>query len=141
MGRRTGVEGFLRAAGRAMAAAERERKRSVRLAATQARQVERQHRMALAQQAREDGRQPRTGAACKLCFSDPNGEAAAVNLSPWRSVMVLKTVCHRPCPRRTLRRAAPSAGGALGPNFRHNRADSVMLDRSLPGFRRTALRT
>lgn len=54
MGRRTGVEGFLRAAGRAMAAAERERKRSVRVAATQARQVERQHRMALAQQARED---------------------------------------------------------------------------------------
>jgi restriction system protein len=54
MGRRSGLEGFLRAAGRAAAAAERERQRSIRAAATQARQVERHHRMALAQQARED---------------------------------------------------------------------------------------
>lgn len=52
MGRRSGVEGFLRAAGRAMATAERNRQRSVRAAATQARQLERHQRMAMAQQRR-----------------------------------------------------------------------------------------
>lgn len=54
MGRRSGVEGFLRAAGRAMAAAERDRQRSIRNAAAQARQTERQHRMAENQQRRAD---------------------------------------------------------------------------------------
>lgn len=52
MARRSGVEGFLRAAGRAMATAERNRQRSVRAAATQARQLERHQRMAMAQQRR-----------------------------------------------------------------------------------------
>lgn len=54
MGRRSGVEGFLRAAGRAIAASERNRQRSVRAAATQARQLERHQRMAANQQLRAD---------------------------------------------------------------------------------------
>ena len=54
MGRRSGFEGFVRAAVRASAAAERERQRSVRMQLTQVRQLERQHRMAEAQQARND---------------------------------------------------------------------------------------
>lgn len=54
MGRRSGVEGFLRAAGRAMAASERNRQRSIRAAATQQRQLERHQRMAANQQLREN---------------------------------------------------------------------------------------
>lgn len=54
MGRRSGLEGFLRATARAMAAAERERQRSIRAQLTQTRQIERQQRMALAQQNREE---------------------------------------------------------------------------------------
>lgn len=53
MGRRSGFEGFIRAAARAAAASERERQRSIRMQATQARQIERHERMALAQQARD----------------------------------------------------------------------------------------
>lgn len=53
MGRRSGLEGFLRAAGRAAAAAERETKRQQRMQATQQRQLERQERMAAAQLLRE----------------------------------------------------------------------------------------
>lgn len=53
MGRRSGLEGFLRAAGRAAAAAERESKRQQRMHATNLRQFERQERMAAAQQTRE----------------------------------------------------------------------------------------
>lgn len=54
MGRRTGIEGFLRATGRAIAAAERERQRGIRAQLTQARQLERHQRMALAQQNRDE---------------------------------------------------------------------------------------
>lgn len=54
MGRRTGFEGFLRAAARAAAASEREHQRAVRMQLTQARQLERHQRMALAQQNRDD---------------------------------------------------------------------------------------
>ncbi|WP_066270211.1 restriction endonuclease [Hydrogenophaga palleronii] len=54
MGRRSGFEGFLRATGRAIAAAERERQRGIRAQLTQARQIERHQRMALAQQNRDD---------------------------------------------------------------------------------------
>lgn len=54
MGRRSGFEGFLRAAARAAAAAERERQRQIRMQATQARQLDRQVRMAAAQRAREE---------------------------------------------------------------------------------------
>lgn len=53
MGRRSGLEGFLRAAGRAAAAAQREGKRQQRMQATQLRQLERHERMAAAQQMRE----------------------------------------------------------------------------------------
>lgn len=53
MGRRSGLEGFLRAAGRAAAAAQRENKRQQRMQATQLRQLERHERMAAAQQMRE----------------------------------------------------------------------------------------
>lgn len=53
MGRRSGLEGFLRAAGRAAAAAQRESKRRERMQATQLRQLERHQRMAAAQQMRE----------------------------------------------------------------------------------------
>ena len=41
MGRRSGFEGFLRATARAVAAAERERQRDIRVQLTQARQIER----------------------------------------------------------------------------------------------------
>lgn len=44
MGRRTGFEGFLRAAARAAAASERERQRAERMELTQARQLERHQR-------------------------------------------------------------------------------------------------
>lgn len=54
MGRRTGFEGFLRAAARASAASERERKRHIRMQVTQARQLERHARMAAAQLDREE---------------------------------------------------------------------------------------
>ena len=54
MGRRSGLGGFVRAAARASAAAERERNRQIRMQTTQARQLERQHRMAMAQQARDE---------------------------------------------------------------------------------------
>jgi restriction system protein len=54
MGRRSGFEGFLRAAARAAAAAERERQRQIRAQATQARQLDRQARMATSQRIRED---------------------------------------------------------------------------------------
>lgn len=54
MGRRSGFEGFLRAAARAAATAERERQRDIRMRHTQARQLERHQRMALAQQTRDD---------------------------------------------------------------------------------------
>lgn len=54
MGRRSGIEGFIRAAARAVAAAERERQRDIRMSLTQARQLERHQRMTLAQQARND---------------------------------------------------------------------------------------
>lgn len=54
MGRRSGLEGFLRATIRASAAAERERQRGIRAQLTQARQLERHQRMALAQQRRDD---------------------------------------------------------------------------------------
>lgn len=53
MGRRSGLEGFLRAAGRAAAAAQRESKRQQRMQMTQLRQLERHERMAAAQQRRE----------------------------------------------------------------------------------------
>jgi len=53
MGRRSGLEGFLRAAGRAAAAAQREAKRQQRVQLTQARQLERHARMAQTQYARE----------------------------------------------------------------------------------------
>ncbi|ALU90038.1 mrr restriction system protein [Herbaspirillum rubrisubalbicans M1] len=53
MGRRSGIEGFLRAAARAAAAAERESQRALRAQATQLRQLERQQRMAAAQEARD----------------------------------------------------------------------------------------
>lgn len=54
MGRRSGLEGFLRAAVRAAAASERERQRATRGQLTQARQIERQQRMAQAQMARTE---------------------------------------------------------------------------------------
>lgn len=54
MGRRSGFEGFLRAAVRASAAAERERQRQIRMQVTQVRQLDRQVRMAAAQRAREE---------------------------------------------------------------------------------------
>lgn len=54
MGSRSGFEGFIRATVRAAAAAERERQRSIRAQATQARQIERHQRMALAQQTRDE---------------------------------------------------------------------------------------
>jgi len=54
MGRRSGVEGLLRAAIRATVVAERERKRAARAELTQERQLERQRRMALAQQNRDE---------------------------------------------------------------------------------------
>jgi len=54
MGRRSGFEGFLRATARAVAAAERERQRGIRVQQTQARQIERHQRMALAQQNRDE---------------------------------------------------------------------------------------
>lgn len=53
MGRRSGLEGFLRAAGRAAAAAQREGKRQQRMQMTQLRQLERHERMAAAQKRRE----------------------------------------------------------------------------------------
>lgn len=53
MARRSGLEGFLRAAARASAAAQRERERAVRAQLTQARQLERQARMARNQQIRD----------------------------------------------------------------------------------------
>ncbi|KQR18030.1 restriction endonuclease [Xanthomonas sp. Leaf148] len=53
MGRRTGLEGFIRAAGRAAASAERERKRQERMRQTHFRQLERHARMAAAQQVRD----------------------------------------------------------------------------------------
>ncbi|MGK6310835.1 restriction endonuclease [Variovorax sp. DT-64] len=77
MGRRSGFEGFLRATARAVAAAERERQRAIRAQQTQSRQIERQQRMALAQQTREDR------AAHKLAkaqyFADRQGEADDLN--------------------------------------------------------------
>lgn len=54
MGRRSGLEGFLRATMRAAASMERERQRDIRMQQTQARQLERHHRMALAQQNRDN---------------------------------------------------------------------------------------
>lgn len=54
MGRRSGIEGFLRAAARAAAASERERQRAIRMQLTRSRQLERHERMAAAQQARDD---------------------------------------------------------------------------------------
>jgi restriction system protein len=53
MGRRSGIEGFMRAANRAMAAAERERARQQRSSAQMQRQNERRLRMTQAQLARE----------------------------------------------------------------------------------------
>src|SRR5471032_3365701 len=53
MGRRSGFEGFIRATGRAIAAAERERKRQERGAATMQRVYERKQRMAAAQSLRD----------------------------------------------------------------------------------------
>jgi restriction system protein len=53
MGRRSGFEGFLRAAARGAAAAERERQRNIRMQTTQMRQLERHVRMAEAQRTRE----------------------------------------------------------------------------------------
>ncbi|MDC6167534.1 restriction endonuclease [Paucibacter sp. XJ19-41] len=60
-----------------MAAAERERKRSVRAAATQGRQVERQQRMALAQQSREDATAAKQAKAQYL--QDRQGEVDDLN--------------------------------------------------------------
>lgn len=54
MGQKSGFEGFLRATVRAVAAAERERQRGIRAQFTQARQIERHQRMALAQQNRDE---------------------------------------------------------------------------------------
>jgi restriction system protein len=53
MGRRSGLEGFLRATMRAAASMERERQRDIRMRLTQARQIERHQRMAIAQQNRD----------------------------------------------------------------------------------------
>ena len=54
MARRSGFEGFVRAAVRASAAAERERQRQIRDELTHARRLERSARMALAQQTRDE---------------------------------------------------------------------------------------
>lgn len=54
MARRSGFEGFVRAAVRASAAAERERQRKIRDELTHARRLERSARMALAQQTRDE---------------------------------------------------------------------------------------
>jgi restriction system protein len=53
MGRRSGLEGFLRAAGRAAAAAQRESKRQQRIKETEQKQLERQQRKEVAQLLRE----------------------------------------------------------------------------------------
>lgn len=77
MGRRSGFEGFLRATGRAIAAAERERQRGIRAQLTQARQVERHQRMALAQQNRDDRAAQK--AAKTQYLADRQGEADDLN--------------------------------------------------------------
>ncbi len=77
MGRRSGFEGFLRATGRAVAAAERERQRGIRTQLTQARQIERHQRMALAQQNREDRDAVKLAKAQYL--ADRQGEADDLN--------------------------------------------------------------
>lgn len=77
MGRRSGVEGFLRAAGRAAAAAERERKRRVRDTEAQVRKIERQHRMAVAQQKRDDAAAAKEAKAQYL--EDRQGETDDLN--------------------------------------------------------------
>lgn len=77
MGRRSGFEGFLRAAARASAAAERERQRAHRMQLTQARQLERHQRMALAQQVREDRELQKLAKAQYL--ADRQGEVDDLN--------------------------------------------------------------
>ena len=77
MGRRSGFEGFLRATARAVAAAERERQRGIRAELTQARQIERHQRMALAQQNRDDRAAEKLAKAQYL--ADRQGEADDLN--------------------------------------------------------------
>lgn len=77
MGRRSGFEGFLRATGRAIAAAERERQRGVRAQLTQARQIERHQRMALAQQNRDERAAQKLAKAQYL--ADRQGEVDDLN--------------------------------------------------------------
>lgn len=77
MGRRSGLEGFLRATARAIAAAERERQRNIRAQLTQARQIERQQRMALAQQNREERAAQKL--AKELYLADRLGETDDLN--------------------------------------------------------------
>ena len=77
MGRRSGFEGFLRATARAVAAAERERQRGIRAQLTQARQIERHQRMALAQQNRDDRAAEKLAKAQYL--ADRQGEADDLN--------------------------------------------------------------
>ena len=77
MGRRSGFEGFLRATVRAAAASERERQRDIRSRATQARQIERHQRMAMAQLNREDRAMQKEAKAQYL--ADRTGETDDMN--------------------------------------------------------------
>lgn len=77
MGRRSGFEGFLRATARAVAAAERERQRGIRAQLTQARQIERHQRMALAQQSRDERAAQKLAKAQYL--ADRQGEVDDLN--------------------------------------------------------------
>jgi restriction system protein len=77
MGRRSGLEGFLSATVRAAAAAERERQRGIRAQLTQARQLERHHRIALAQQSSNDREAQKQAKAQHL--EDRHGEVDDLN--------------------------------------------------------------
>lgn len=77
MGQRSGFEGFLRSTARVVAAAERERQRGIRAQLTQARQIERHQRMALAQQNRNERAAQKLAKAQYL--ADRQGEVDDLN--------------------------------------------------------------
>ncbi len=100
MGRRSGLEGFVRAAARASAAAQREHTRQIRAQATQLRQLERHHRMAEAQHARDQKAAEK--AAKQEYLENRQGEADDLNAEvedrlAELSTLLLHTLSHDDC--------------------------------------------
>ena len=114
MGRRSGFEGFLRATARAVAAAERERQRGIRAQLTQARQIERHQRMALAQQNRDERAAQKLAKAQYLADRQGEADEGEIGEQERHGIPAAGQGAHaRRCPAAQPRRGEASGRGTV----------------------------